>query len=413
MRILIGVIILVAIALLGASRHLWAVRRTRWGAVLLTGGWVMIGIGLLIGPRGVGLLEPNELMVIQPLILFCLAWIGLMVGLQADRRLPSMLPAGTTSLAVKDGLLSLAVIGATAAGAMWLLVPTVSWWAVGVQATILGACAMGWSAEVRSLRRVETNDQPLLALLRGAAGVSTIFAVCVYGLAVKLTEQALTATDVVPMLGMGLATSVLIAVTMGLLGLWLIGVAGRSEPEFLVVLLGLVSFTAGAAAALGYAPMFVALLTGVVIVNMPGQSMQKFQKVIIEAEQPIAMALMLVAGILAEPMLGATGWAVVAAVISVRMLLKLGWASRQLRRATPGQTRFVPGMLGPLRQTPLAIALATGYAATGQTMPGEFINGGQLLMIVILVGLFSDIAAMLGQYRRRAAEERADPEGSP
>lgn len=406
MRILIGVMILVAIALLAASRRFWAIRRTRWGAVLLTGGWVMIAVGLLIGPYGAGLLQPEQLRVVQPLILFCLAWVGLMVGFQADRRLPAMLPTGSVTLAAKDGVASLLLLGMAGAAVMMVAVPAVAWWAAGVQALLLGACAMGWSAEVRSLRHPSADDQGLLSLLRGSAGVASILAVCVYGLAIKLTEQALTLADLLPVLGIGLAMSVVIALTMGLMGLWLMGVAGRSEAEFLVVLLGLVSFTAGAASALGYAPMFVALLTGAVIVNMPGQSMQKFQKVIIEAEQPIAMVLMLVAGVLAEPILGYAGWALVAVLISVRAVLKLGWASRLLRR-TAGGGRYVPGMLGPLRQTPLAVAMATGYAATGYAMPGEALSGGQLLMVVILVGLISDIAAMLGQYRRRAADMRA------
>lgn len=412
MRILLGVVILVAIALLGSSRYLWSIRRTRWGAVLLTGGWIMVGVGMLIGPRGVALLEPDQLRVVQPLILFCLAWVGLMIGFQVDRRLPRLLPPRAASLAVEDGVLSVIVIGAAAAAVMALMSDQAAWWAVGVQAALLGACAMGWSAEVRSMRQLRANDQPLLAMLRSVSGLSSILAVCVYGLIIKLTEQPVTPLGALPMLAVGLGVSALLAATMGLLGLWLMNVAQRSESEFLVVLIGLVCFTAGAASALGYAPMFIAMLAGAVIVNMPGQSMQRFQKVIIEAEQPIAMVLMLVAGVLAEPLLGAAGWILVAALLGARAVLKLAWTRPRVRRAASRGEPFATGLLGPLRQTPLAIALATGYAAIGHTIPGQVITGGQLLMIVILVGLVSDLAAMLGQYQQRAADARTDAEGA-
>jgi hypothetical protein len=206
-------------------------------------------------------------------------------------------------------------------------------------------------------------------------------------------------------MGLGLAISVGLGLTMGLMGQWLMGLAGRSEGEFLVVLLGLVTLTAGAAATLGYSPLLVAALGGAVIVNLTGKALRRFQRVIIEAEQPVAMALMLVAGVLADPRLTPAALSLMLALAIMRGIVKL-IDLRLIRRAMK-LDHDPPALVGLIRQNPLAIAMAVGYAIAplgrSEATP---LGGGQVVMIVILIGVMSEAFAFL----RHGSHEQ--PEGA-
>jgi hypothetical protein len=149
------------------------------------------------------------------------------------------------------------------------------------------------------------------------------------------------------------------------------------------------------------------MLCGAVVVNMPGGVLDKFQKVIVEAEQPVAMALMLVAGTLINPRIGLTAWVLILVLLVGRVLLKRLLAGRIVGQHLDGRTdTLLP--LGPLRQSPLAIALVMGYVLSPHaSLTSNLLDSGQLLMVVVMVGLISD-AAPLGQHmiRHRAVRRR-------
>jgi hypothetical protein len=143
---------------------------------------------------------------------------------------------------------------------------------------------------------------------------------------------------------------------------------------------------------MGYSPLFVGMLCGMVMVNLPGDVLLRFRRVILEAEQPVAMALMLTAGVLADPNIGLMGWGLVMALVAARLPVKLFVVNRCIRRF--GQARGDgPVNFVPLRQAPLAIALGVGYAisAHAEATSGAM-DAGRLLMVIILVGLVTDIA---------------------
>jgi len=406
MRLLIGLTILVTLALLASSQRFYRFRRTRLGAALTTGGWLMVAIGFAIGPYGAKLLLPQQLMEVEPLILFCLGWVGLMVGLQAHRTLPRAVPGGVFALVGVDLLLSVGLLGAVGLGVMVVL--DVPWTLAMPVCLLLGVMGSGWSAEVRSLQRRVNDPANVMSTIRAGAGLSSLAAVVAFGLLFKSYEYN-PATGVnwsAQAMAVGLFVSVMIGLAMGLVGQWLMALAGRGEGEFLVVLLGVVVFTAGAAATLGYSALLVAALAGAVVVNMPGKPLQKFQRVIVDAEQPVAMALMLVAGVLADPRLGAVGVALIVALVLVRSGVK--YIMRTVIRRYKDLNRPTPALLGLIRQNPLAIAMAAGYAISpaGQS-PTAPITGGQLMMIVIVMGLLAETFALIF---RGPDHEAADPE---
>lgn len=398
MRILLGLILVVTLALVTSSRQWWGLRRTAVGAALTTGGWLGVAIGILLGPSVAGLVQVEQVAVLKPLVLFCLGWVGLMVGLQAHRQLPQMLPGEATRLAGRDAVLSILLIGGAAYLVLALAVPDMPLTEGLILAALLGTCAISWSPELRSLRHVGTDDRGLRALLRGASGVGSMLAVFCYGLLFAGIRHdphlSLSALG----LGVGVAMSAVMAVTLGLMTWWLARAARRSDAEFLVVLLGVVSFIAGGAAVLGYSPLFVSLLCGAVVTNVPGDALTRFRKVIVNAEQPMAMALMLVAGLLADPYIGVTGAVLVVVLIVVRLLAKRAASRGEVIRAAGPVQPDSPLRRAAVRQSPLAIALAIGYAISSHAehTAGLF-SAQRLLMVVILVGVICDALPWIGQ----------------
>lgn len=394
MRLLIGLTILVTLALLASSQRFYRWRRTRLGAALTTGGWLMVAIGFAVGPFGANFVLPEQLLEVEPLILFCLGWIGLMVGLQAHRTLPRAVPGSVFALTGIDMLLSVLVLSVTTLAILAAF--DVAIMSALPVALLMGVFGAGWSAEVRSLQRRVHDADHVMPVIRAAAGISSLAAVAVYGLLFKsfridmIDGITWSAWDMT----LGVMISLGVGMTMGLMGKWLMSLAGRSEGEFLVVLLGLVTLTAGAAATLGYSPLLVAALAGAIIVNFTGKPLQRFQRVIIEAEQPVAMALMLVAGVLADPRLSPQAVSLMLALVIMRGIVKL-IDQRIIRRQMKIQHN-PPALVGLIRQNPLAIAMAVGYAIAplgrSEATP---LSGGQVVMIVVLIGVMAEAFAFL------------------
>jgi len=407
LRLLLGLAALVALALLASHRRWWGWRRAPLGAALTTGGYLAVALGLLLGPHAIKLVDHGHIATLRPLVLFCLGWVGLLIGLQLRRDLPKLLPPRATPIALADAMLSVAVVGGAAFAAFALAhsharapdpnagQPPVRLAEMGVVAAVVGAAAIGWSAELRSLLGAEQQRGPA-GLIRAVAGLASALAILAYGVAFMLMEHGATFGISLLPLAVGMLVSLLIANVVGLLGLWLMPLARNSDSAFLVVLLGLVSFAAGAAGTLGYSPLLVAMLVGALVVNLPGSALTRLRRVVIDAEQPVAMALMLTAGVIADPNLSPPAALLIAAAVIARLIVKLP-LGRRCAPAAPPHLR--PLTFAPTRQAPLAIALAVGYAISEHADATDaVVSGGQLVMAVVLIGLASDILAQAARF---------------
>lgn len=408
MRILIALAILVTLALLASSKKLWSWRRGPIGAMLTTGGWLAVGVGVLIGPHGLEIVDDAHVATLRPLVLFCLGWVGLMIGMQLRRDLPTLLPSEPKRLALVDLALSMTVVPSAILAVLWLSQTHGDRLAAAVIAGLLGACAIGWSAEVRSITVGHPARSAVAQLIRATSGLSSILAVIVYGMLFMAIDHRSDITAMhlsAPHLAVGLGVSFTVALVVGGLGFYLVKLAGRSQSEFLVVLLGIVTFVAGAAGTLGYSPLFVAMLCGVVIVNLPGELLQRFQRVIIDAEQPVAMTLMLVAGVLADPSIGLLGWLLVAVAFAMRLAIKVGVSGRAINKLADTHAADVV-RTGPLRQAPIAIALVTGFAISAHhLLTDSVIPAGRLVTVVILVGLISEALPLVNRMLTRSPDD--------
>jgi len=415
MRILLELALLIALALLASGRHVWVFRRTRSGAALFTGGWLMILVGMLIGPHGIGLIRSDRVILLYPLLLFMLGWVGLLVGLQADRRIAAILPLQVTKVALIDAAQSLV---ATTAVALVVLVsmldaPVSTLWPL---ALLLGICSISWSPEVRSLQPSDLPGIRTMGVVRASAGVGSMLMLILYALLINsFLLKNLEASGFTPSLtefAVGVLTPVAFAVAMGAIAFWVMHMAENDESQLGVVLLGTVCLTAGGAAMMGYLPLLFSMLAGAVLANLHSNTIVKFKRRIIVAEQPVAMILMLAAGVLTDPRVllehPALVGVLIGCVLMTRLLIKLVFGQRMLRARLP-KNRATPFLQGLLRQNPLAIAVAVGFAISSFGRAANSpLQGSEVVTVVILIGLISELGSFFG-HATQASEASPSP----
>lgn len=317
------VVAAVLLALIGltlrgiASRRRLAVSAGKWGAA---------AVGWAAGPAGFGLIGDAERVGVRSLGGILLTWIGLIVGLQCTRALLTRVPGVLWKWAGLD----LAFCGLVAAGA------TVGMLALrlggdlqpvnaAMAAAIVGATALGWSAETRSLvLGTNREQQALAALVRAGAGLLSIAAVVIFGLAASSTDYDTTgylrfdATAGLGVVATALATAAAVAI-----GSWLLlERIARRPGERLVVTLGSLAVLAGSAEWLHTTPIFTGFLAGAILGNLRGASVRTLSERIHEAEPVLAVALFLLAGLLLGPVDAPLLAALAAMLIVVRLFLK-------------------------------------------------------------------------------------------
>src|SRR5690606_3868073 len=115
--------------------------------------------------------------------------------------------------------------------------------------------------------------------------------------------------------------------------------------------------------------------------------------------------LLLLAGTLADPRLGAAEAPLVAALLVARLSAKLVVGVIPIARAAQDAGAAGGALwLAPLRQAPLAPVLMTGWLAALAPTSALGPSPGKLLTVVILVGLGGDVLALaIARWRARAA----------
>jgi Kef-type K+ transport system membrane component KefB len=100
-------------------------------------------------------------------------------------------------------------------------------------------------------------------------------------------------------------------------------ILGKIEPgpEFVVVMLGSVSFTAGMASYLRLSPVVVCFIAGAILVNLPGGAKDQVRETLEHLERPIYLLFLIVAGSLWQ--IGDwRGWALMGLFVIARVLGK-------------------------------------------------------------------------------------------
>jgi hypothetical protein len=425
MDIFLAILTVTAVALITSGKFAYRLRRSRILVVLLSGGWFSLLTGVVIGPnlipilgltdRETFLVSPTALLESTPLLLIGLGWIGVMVGLQLRWDTIRSLSSEVWKVIGIDALLSMLLFGTVAFAGLFYWTSAESVADIWRAALLLTAGAIGWSMETRSLRMASTSDTDdrLDTLIRATGALGAILLVTIFGIGFKFAsrnQDGLFDFDATGAIGRA-AITFLLAALVGVLGRYAIGLAGKDRGHQLVVFLGIVVFVAGVATQLDLPPVFAAMLTGIVLVNLRGPQLENFEKFIFKAEFTVANMFALLAGILLDPRIGFFGLAIAATIATLRIFAKPFYARRIIRLvhndANGGALPFRSSLyLGTARQSPILLALAVGMVLLE---PSDF--NKRLLAIVVLSGLLSELLPILAGYLR--GPRRSPMPGSP
>jgi len=395
MRLFVGILLGTVLALAATSPTFLKLRRATLFGALISGGWLGVLAGLALGPNGTGMIDHDIILQSAPLLTIGLGWIGLMVGLQLRWELLRQLPAWIVRLMALDSIVSIVVFAALAALGMRWWIPDASPAALATPVALLAACAIGWNPEMRSLRLAHWSLAHQAAALTGASSLAAPVAIVVFTVgAASIQGNIAHAGRFVPTsAALRLISLALIAITLGFIARFGLRKAGTNRSELLVIFLGVAALISGAATELGMTPLFSSMLAGVVITNLAGRELRRFERFVFEAEHVVATLFWVVAGVLLDVEIELIVLGIAVMFVLARVGLKPALVSRGLRGLDGADAQDGRRLrrLAPIRQSPLAMMLCVSLVLSE---PSPFNH--QLLTLAALTGLLCDLIAVIG-----------------
>ncbi|MEN8375723.1 MAG: cation:proton antiporter [Gemmatimonadota bacterium] len=404
---LVGILVLLLLGLAGARLSLFIWTGKLGPRLLIVTGMHMLLLGFLLGSHGLGVLGRDLLRQLDPFLALGLGWIGLLFGLQVDRRHLREFPGRFMALALAQGVVAFLLFLGLGLGVAALLANRgVLTYGPAVRTAIVAAAATACISTPAAIALLSDTFQVrgrLTQLLFFIASLDAMVGIAALQLNYALHrpgQVAPTGTWLDAALVLGSAT--ILGVTLGVLFLLL----SRPRPhreELFLFLLGLAVFGAGAAQYLGLSPLYVCGIAGTVIANTsPLRS--RVYRVLQEWEKTVYVILLLLAGALLE----FPSW----------LVLPLAAGYVALRIVAKGAAGWLSGAVVPLRITPprdlglglvpqggislaMAISITLSYPALRL---GSGTVGGTVFSIVVLGVLGSE---MLGAFMTRGVLRRA------
>jgi len=406
---LVGILVLLLLGLAGARLSLstWT---GRLGPRLLTiTGMHMLLVGFVLGSHGVGLLGGELIGQLDPFLALGLGWIGLLFGLQLDRRQLREFPRSYTVLALLQAVVAFVIFLGLGIALLTLLrgrglvgegeVVGTAIVAAAATACISTPAAIALLSDTFQVRGRLTQLLFFVASLDAVVGIAALqinYAIHPPG----APDPGGTLGDVLTTLGGATGLGMVLGVLFLLLS--------RPRPhreELFLFLLGLVVFGAGASLYLALSPLFVCAVAGAVVANVSPLRARAY-RVLQEWEKTIYVILLILAGAL----LDFPSWLILPLALSyiaLRLVAKGvgGWVARAvvpLRIATPRDLGFGLVPQGGISLA-MAISITLGYPAL---QLGAGTLGGTVFSIVVLGVLGSELlgAIMARGVLRRAGE---------
>ncbi|MFO0828046.1 MAG: hypothetical protein U0572_07835 [Phycisphaerales bacterium] len=395
----VAVAIVIAIGVIAMTPTLARLRRHRAVALVSSAGGVAIPIGVALGPFGLGIVTDDVLADARPLVMIGLGWIGMIVGLQLRRdiiaRVPRILWRWTIADALGCGAIAAAIGGLSTLfvddtlsrtpGTMWLAI------------VLTGLVAIGWSPETRSLGlRLGAGAARVRVLVQAGSGLASLITVAVLGVVAAMVSGSAhapvdAASDAL------VAVAAAIGVAFG--ARFLLAKVQRNAPEATLVLLGGLAFLSGAADELGVPALFVGLLCGATLANLGGAGLRDLEENVRRAEPALATFFFVIAGTLIRPGHLVLTFAIAAALLAVRVLVKPAIASSTLGPDAPSLEREFPVRSLPLRQAPIVVPMLVGAVVA---TPHPALRS--LLAAAVATGLVAAILTFAAAVRPRRAD---------
>jgi hypothetical protein len=356
-KVIFGLVFMFALAYLAGTARVQALENKLQVTSVVTAGLPFVFLGVISHLRGVGILSAPILWELRPLLALGLGWIGFTTGFRFDSRLNESLAPGTAAVSLITASVPFAVIVASCAVLLVFAEHSPANAIFLRDAMMLGtagAMTAYHSSELLQAGRIlgqPTDRVASIVTLEQLAGFIGLLIVAAYfrpqdnSVAWHLPGTAWLFIT----LGMGTMVGGVI---------W--GTLARTEagPEFIVLILGSVSFTAGMASFLRLSPLVVCFIVGLILVNLPGTSKDRIREALEHMERPIYLLFLLIAGALWE-ITAWQGWALMLLFVPARLLGK--WlavrlcSNTMLHKLTPAEERTL--IFSPMGALSIAIVV--------------------------------------------------------
>lgn len=379
---------LLLLVLVGARRRPERLQLPDGVRLLFVTGSEFLLVGVLLGPLALNVLNEQVLAALKPFAAIAMGFVGLHYGLQLEARVLRWIP-----LFYNVAPLAQAMGGALATGvpAFFLLA---AFYGPGretiVASMVLGAAAACSTPAPLDLlsRDPRWSTSRLLLMLRHLAEMGELPALALFGLAVcyRHTQPVIEGWNFA-LTAQWLAFSVLLGLLFGGL-LELLPRVGTGGPGGLVVGgIGATLMFAGASRYLRLSPLFVALIAGILVANVPGPS-KRLRRFVANTETPFALFLLLLAGASwslkgSEPLGPIAVLLLSVAMIALRLVGK-GGAGWILARTTHA-LRNPPSIFGfgLVAQGGISAALALDYLDEGESAVAPVVVTMILLSVIL------------------------------
>jgi len=293
-KLVIGLVALMVLAYLGGHRKVMRLQERLGIGGVIAAGFPFIALGLIVRQPEIGILTPQVLSRMEPILHFGLGWLGFIIGAQLDIRILDKVPQGTAYLIVVETLAPFALVAAGCGGAM-IMLGGASWddpllWR---DLIVLGAAAaMTAPRRFRGFANRTWKEgrgvDHLLAQLDEIAGVIGLLFVAAYFRPDLATGWQLPGTAwVFVSIGLGVVIGVLIFAMVRV---------PRSNAEFLAVVLGSIAFGSGLAGNFFLSPIAVCFVAGALVTNFPSDQRESVFRILNHLERPIHLLFLIIVG---------------------------------------------------------------------------------------------------------------------
>ena len=318
LELLLVIAVFAILGRLGAGKLLGN-RKIPPGVKILTQtGSLFIVIGAVAGPAGVGLVKPEQLHDMHPVLVICTGWIGFLYGCHFEWRHLRLVPPG---MLVASCSMSL-ICGGLIAVAAWFGLPSLLPKLVDHErvaaAIALGICGAGTAPAgvflLQRNRHVSRHDIRALQLLTAFDELPAIVA-----LSALLAWLPHPSQFVSP--AMLFVAQVALGGVIGVAA-WLVFPLGDDHRDRSVLLIAIAAVCAGAADALVVSPLMVSLVAGIVFMNLSHRGEAAFGLMAAPAHTLFSIFLLLCGALLQFSL---HGYLVLAACayVGVRLLAKV------------------------------------------------------------------------------------------
>lgn len=408
MESLLPTLVVIVVALLGARVSFSTSAAPLGPRLALRTGTPFLAVGFALGPGALGLLTPEAIEALFPLLALGIGWVGFHFGLQLDWESLERFPARHYAFALGQAALTVVVFGAIGIALTRLAglqgpVPLLLVVAAACTAAVTTPAGI---ALVSSTFQVKGQVRDLLLF---AGSIDAMIGIVALQLTYALFRPGTVEAGIGPpgqLVFAGMALGV--GAICGIVFIWLT----RSRPageELVLYLLGASAFAAGVALQWDLSALFVSMTMGALVANL-SKSRARIQLVLARWEKPVYVTFLLLAGALLQ----LTTWLVLPlalAYVALRLVAKVVSAAMLVRPL--GLAPTVPSSigLGLIPQGGISIAMAVSAMLLYADLEVGGLDAESVLFTVIVMGVaLSELLGPLLTMRllRRAGEISPD-----